>query len=152
MQRPRNPDSTTNVVPAVDDYNASDQVICSLITGVSNESNIRDAQDVSDVLPEDLLKSPLIAGTTQSVIKGTTTGAQQMAFKPNIGITILQDKSNQAEGIPSGIRDAILGTRVGSERKVYVPNDLGFGADGNASFKIPPYAPFVFEFKILKLY
>ena len=43
-----------------------------------------------------------------------------------------------------GFRDAILGMKVGGQRRVYIPADQGYGAAG-AGAAIPPNADIVFD-------
>jgi hypothetical protein len=47
-------------------------------------------------------------------------------------------------GVIPGFRDAILGMKVGGERRVYIPADQGYGAQG-AGAAIPPNADIVFD-------
>ena len=47
-------------------------------------------------------------------------------------------------GVIPGFRDAILGMKVGGQRRVYIPADQGYGAQG-AGGAIPPNADLVFD-------
>jgi|TARA_B110000263_G_scaffold3839_1_gene3234 peptidylprolyl isomerase len=47
-------------------------------------------------------------------------------------------------GVIPGFRDAILGMNVGGQRRVYIPSDQGYGAQG-AGGAIPPNADLVFD-------
>jgi len=47
-------------------------------------------------------------------------------------------------GVIPGFRDAILGMKVGGQRRVYIPADQGYGAQG-AGAAIPPNADLVFD-------
>ena len=47
-------------------------------------------------------------------------------------------------GVIPGFRDAILGMNVGGQRRVYIPADQGYGAQG-AGGAIPPNADLVFD-------
>ena len=47
-------------------------------------------------------------------------------------------------GVIPGFRDAILGMKVGGQRRVYIPSDQGYGAQG-AGGAIPPNADLVFD-------
>jgi peptidylprolyl isomerase len=47
-------------------------------------------------------------------------------------------------GVIPGFRDAILGMQVGGQRRVYIPADQGYGAQG-AGGAIPPNADLVFD-------
>jgi peptidylprolyl isomerase len=47
-------------------------------------------------------------------------------------------------GVIPGFRDAILGMSVGGQRRVYIPSDQGYGAQG-AGGAIPPNADLVFD-------
>ena len=48
------------------------------------------------------------------------------------------------DGVIPGFRDAILGMKVGGQRRVYIPSELGYGAAGAAG-AIPPNADLVFD-------
>jgi len=47
-------------------------------------------------------------------------------------------------GVIPGFRDAILGMKVGGQRRVYIPSDQGYGPQG-AGAAIPPNADLVFD-------
>lgn len=47
-------------------------------------------------------------------------------------------------GVIPGFRDAILGMQVGGQRRVYIPADQGYGAQG-AGGAIPPNADLIFD-------
>lgn len=48
------------------------------------------------------------------------------------------------DGVIPGFRDAILGMKVGGQRRVYIPAEQGYGAAGAAG-AIPPNADLVFD-------
>jgi FKBP-type peptidyl-prolyl cis-trans isomerase FklB len=55
-----------------------------------------------------------------------------------------QSVSFPVGGVIPGFRDAILGMKVGGQRRVYIPADQGYGPAGAGS-AIPPNADLVFD-------
>jgi FKBP-type peptidyl-prolyl cis-trans isomerase FkpA len=50
-----------------------------------------------------------------------------------------------------GFEQGVLGMRVGGRRRIYVPSQLGYGAQGAPQGGIPPNAALVFEVELLSV-
>jgi FKBP-type peptidyl-prolyl cis-trans isomerase FkpA len=50
-----------------------------------------------------------------------------------------------------GFEQGILGMRVGGSRRIYVPSQLGYGAQGAPQGGIPPNAALVFEVELVSV-
>ena len=48
----------------------------------------------------------------------------------------------------SGWEEGVIGMKVGGKRKLFIPSELGYGAEG-AGEDIPPHADLVFEVQLL---
>ena len=56
-----------------------------------------------------------------------------------------------AAQVIQGFQAGVMGMKVGGQRRIYVPWQLGYGAAGNAAGGIPPYAALVFEIELLEV-
>ena len=51
--------------------------------------------------------------------------------------------------VVEGFEDGVLGMKLGGERTIHVPPELGYGRDGCAACKIPPHAQLQFDVTLL---
>ncbi len=50
----------------------------------------------------------------------------------------------------AGWEEGVIGMRVGGKRRLFIPSDLGYGAEG-AGDEIPPHSDLVFEIQLLSV-
>jgi FKBP-type peptidyl-prolyl cis-trans isomerase FkpA len=50
-----------------------------------------------------------------------------------------------------GFEQGVLGMRVGGKRRLYVPSQLAYGAQGQPQGGIPPNAALVFEIELMSV-
>ena len=106
-------------------------------------------------LPSGVLLQDLVDGAGDSVAAGTTVLVRYSGWLPdgtlfdsNADATPFQFRVGAGMVIP-GWDDGLVGMKTGGRRKLVIPPDLGYGADGMDV--IPPNATLVFDVEVLEI-
>lgn len=106
-------------------------------------------------LPSGVLAQDLAPGDGDTVATGTTIVVRYTGWLPdgtlfdsNVDATPFQFRVGAGMVIP-GWDDGLVGMKTGGRRKLVIPPDQGYGADGMAI--IPPNATLVFDVEVLEI-
>ena len=56
-----------------------------------------------------------------------------------------------SDAVVEGFEDGMLGMKLGGERKIYVPSELGYGSEWIPECRIPPGASLLFDVRLIGL-
>ena len=111
-------------------------------------------KDLTTGMPSGVRFVDLVNGTGPTVPAGATLEGHFTGYL--VGGEKFEDSRNGAPvkmpltGLIGGLREGIVGMKVGGRRKLIVPPELGYGAKGRPG-KIPPDAVLVFDVEVTKL-
>lgn len=107
----------------------------------------------------ELQKTDLTEGTGDAVVK--TGDTVRIQYKGTLAQTGEKFDSSYDRGEPSefklddgmikGFVEGMDGMKVGGKRRLVIPSDLGYGADGRPAAGIPGNADLVFEVELLAI-
>ena len=87
----------------------------------------------------------VVVGNGAEVYPGSTVTIDYVGRFPSS--TVFDDGENvtfNLNGVIEGFREGLLGMRVGGERRITIPPDMGYGAAGRPPV-IPPNATLIFD-------
>jgi FKBP-type peptidyl-prolyl cis-trans isomerase len=105
--------------------------------------------------PSSLTIEELTVGTGATAVAGDTVTVHYIGtfldgrqFDSSVGGQPITFRTGTQAVIP-GFEQGILGMRVGGRRRVTIPSDLAYGAQGRGS--IPPNTPLRFEIELVSI-
>jgi len=90
--------------------------------------------------------APTLAGTTVVTVHYRGLHADGQEFDSSVGGSPVQF---QLGGVIPGFGEGVATMRVGGQRVLYIPGELGYGPAGNAKAGIEPNEPLIFEVELI---